>query len=291
MTDVIEGVPYARVERPGCPLCARVNPTRMIAATFGMMAMVAECTDCRLAYQSPRPSLEASLAYMDMRWRSQDAYVADVERQRNRAQAQTAILAPLVGARPRVLDFGAGIGTFVKVARELGWEAVGVERSIPALERATRQNAIDLEPDLYAVDGEFDIITLWDVIEHQRDPVGVVAELRTHLRPGGWMVFETGNWESWNRLATGDAWSLYLFDHQYYFSPASLAAFLSKSGLAEFQILSGRQGAPPEPPADGASEDARSRWDAYRRGIALWPEHASIDIMTVAARRPDVPVP
>lgn len=283
--DLIEGVAYQRVESPGCPLCGRNVPARTIAAGFGMTAMVAECIDCRLAYQTPRPTPEASRAYMDMRWRSNDAYVADGEQQRARARKQLDVLAGLGARGARLLDFGAGAGAFVAAARARGWDAAGVERSTPAVERALRERDVRLHADLATAGKDFDVVTLWDVVEHLRDPRETVAALRAHVRPGGWMLFETGNWESWNRLAAGDAWALYLFDHQYYFSPASLQRMLADAGLVDFRLLPAGECPPPPAPAEGDAA-ARERWDAYQNGVARWPDHASIDIMVAAARNP-----
>ena len=55
--------------------------------------------------------------------------------------------------------------------------------------------------------------------------------LRSRLASGGRIFVETGNYESWLRLLKGDAWSLYLFDHQYYFTPASPETLLSRVGF------------------------------------------------------------
>jgi SAM-dependent methyltransferase len=283
MTDTIEGITYERQERVDCPLCSRAHPARLIAVQFGMKASVAECHDCRIAYQTPRPSVEASLAYMDMRWRSYDAYVADGELQRARAQRYLEVVAALGVPSPRILDFGAGIGTFVRAARDEGWDAVGVERSAAAIERARSEHSVELNVDLSAVDHDFDVITMWDVVEHLRDPSGTVEVLRAHLRPGGWVVLETGNWESGGRLSAGDAWTLYLFDHQYYFSPRSLEEILSRAGLMDFRLMGGQRSPLPASPqgASGVESDTR---EVYQRAIALWPEHASIGIMVAAAR-------
>jgi 2-polyprenyl-3-methyl-5-hydroxy-6-metoxy-1,4-benzoquinol methylase len=174
---------------------------------------------------------------MEMRWRSHDDYVANREQQRTRAQRQLALVGGIVAPGSRLLDFGAGTGTFVRVACEGGWDAVGVERSEVAMERALRENGVVLHSVLPASGANFDVITLWDVVEHLRDPISMVESLRAHLRPGGWMIFETGNWESWNRLAAADAWALYLFDHQYYFSPASLERVLGRAGLMRLRTL------------------------------------------------------
>lgn len=282
--DVIEGVSYARLEEPGCPLCGALHASRTIPVSFGMTAAVAECAACRLAYQTPRPSLEASLAYMEMRWRSQDTYVGDPEHQRARAAKQLELLALVAPAGARVLDFGAGIGTFVRAAGAAGWDARGIERSAAARERAARENGVELQADLADAPGAFDVVTMWDVVEHLRDPRAVVESLRARLRPGGSMIFETANWESWGRLALGDVWGLFLFDHQYYFSPASLQALLEGAGLGDFRLLpvdEVRLAGPPSP-AEGAA--AQAQWAAYLRAAALWPEHATINILVAAAR-------
>jgi 2-polyprenyl-3-methyl-5-hydroxy-6-metoxy-1,4-benzoquinol methylase len=281
-SDVIEGVSYSRGELQGCLLCGKLHPPRIIPVKFGMTAMIAECPECRIAYQTPRPALEASLAYMEMRWRSHDDYVANTAAQRARAEKQLALVGKIAATGRRLLDFGAGTGAFVRVARENGWDATGVDRSRVAVERAFRENGVELSLELSETENRLDFVTLWDVIEHLRDPVGTVQSLRSRLRPGGWMFFETGNWESWNRLAAGDAWGLYLFDHQYYFSPHSLARVLDKAGLVNFQLLPAGKGIGSPSPA------SRDDLNATRESPASapWPQHGAIDIMVAAAQNP-----
>ncbi len=83
----------------------------------------------------------------------------------------------------RLLDIGCGKGQFVGVAREVGWDAWGVEFDEGAVETARHAGSQTVfagsldHPDLPAV---FDVITLWDVIEHLQDPRGVLAQA---LRP------------------------------------------------------------------------------------------------------------
>ncbi len=186
---------------------------------------------------------------------------------------------------PRILDFGAGIGTFVRAARERGWDATGVERSRAAVDRAREELGVALLPSLADAPGTYDVITMWDVIEHVRDPEGVARSLHALLRPGGWIVVETGNWESWQRVASGDAWALYLFDHQYYFSPASLETVLTRAGFHGFTLLSARTATPPPEPPPDADAEARARWATYRHASDAWPAHAAIDVMIAGARR------
>ena len=166
-----------------------------------------------------------------------------------------------------------------------GWDATGTERSGSAIERAKELYGVDLVKDLD--DTRYDVITLWDVVEHLRDPEGIFRMLREHLAPGGYIFVETGNYESWLRLQKGDAWELYLFDHQYYFSPASLSRVLSDAGYTEFQLLKVNRVYPP--PLRGVWRNPVSTvrsWLAWAQARIRWPGHGDVNIMVAAARRP-----
>ncbi|MFM9058661.1 MAG: class I SAM-dependent methyltransferase [Planctomycetaceae bacterium] len=230
--DVIQGRSFPRTEVVHCPLCARHHRPRVLRAGMGMHAVVAECRPCRIAYQSHRPSLAASIAYMDWRWASRDAYVADPEFGARRARFQLDLVRQQRGPTT-LLDFGAGTGTFVRTATDAGYAATGIEHSPVARAEARKRHGVPLVEE---AGDDYDVVTLWDVIEHLRDPIGTLAELRRRMRPDGLLFVETGNWESWSRFVQGDAWGLYLFDHQYYFSPRSLVATLRKAGFRDARL-------------------------------------------------------
>jgi SAM-dependent methyltransferase len=148
----------------------------------------------------------------------------------------------------RLLDVGCGGGTFLWAARDRGWEATGVERSAQLCDvaRETSQgatviNAAFEDADLPA--GTFDAVTMWDVIEHVRDPAAVVNKLASLLRPGGVLVLCTPDEDS---LLTRIGRALYLGSgrryqypalalhptfHTIYFSRASLSGLLRRHGL------------------------------------------------------------
>jgi methyltransferase family protein len=94
-------------------------------------------------------------------------------------------LASLIEARPlRVLDFGCGNGEFLAIARQYGFDAVGVDRST-----ARRDKAGDVFASIDELDGRpFHAITLFEVLEHLDDPSGILKMLRGHLAPGGILI-------------------------------------------------------------------------------------------------------
>jgi SAM-dependent methyltransferase len=279
MIDVIEGREFPRSEEAECLLCDERRPSRKFSVRFGMQAMIAECAECRIAYQTPRPSPEASLAYMNWRWRSPGPYVADRTNQLERAARQVEYVKQQTTKPLRLLDFGAGAGSFVRTARDQGWDVDGIEQSISARERAMAFYGVELRTDFS--EKPYDAATLWDVIEHLRDPISILRMIGEHLRPGGLIFIETGNFENWRRLADEDAWNLYLFDHQYYFTPSSLQAVLARSGFSDFRLLNTNRCRPSLNPKILLRHPSRSmrQWIQWRKAITQWPDHGDINVM------------
>lgn len=284
IVDVIEGQRFSRSEEVGCYICGKTRESRKIRVRFGMYAMVAECPDCGLAFQTPRPSPEASLAYMNWRWRSSDNYVGNPVSQMRRALQQVAYVRQCVQKPTRLLDFGAGAGAFVRAAIDNGWEATGVEQSDAARARAKEFYGVALMPEL----GEerYDVVTMWDVIEHLRDPGGILRAIGEHLTEGGLVFIETGNWQNWQRIAEKDNWGLYLFDHQFYFTPSSLRRVLTISGYNDFSLLNFNRVHPfhlkriiRHPFHMIAS------WREWRKAKTKWPAHGDINVMVVVGRK------
>lgn len=283
--DQIAGQSFVRTEQVGCPICGTRHPSQAIPVRFGAVAHVAVCRRDRLAYQTPRPSPEATLAYMNWRWGSSDTYVDNLDSQLARAARQLAFVHSCEPQRGALLDFGAGAGAFVKSALDAGWQAEGVERSDAARAKAQDRLGLTLHADIPS--REYDVITLWDVVEHLRAPGDVLAMLRGRLKPGGLIVIETGNWESWSRVASGEKWGLYLFDHQFYFSPSALGRIVSEAGYEGFRILNVNRSSP----AGLAGMRTKLRrtlraWAYYAVAMARWPGHGNIGTLIGVARRP-----
>ena len=282
MIDNINGVAYPRQDPIPCPLCGRVNQPRPIPARFGMQTSVAECLPCRLAYQTPRPSDEASRAYMNWRWSSGDRYVTDSESKRRAAREKLRQVEAVCLEPGRLLDFGAGSGAFVRVSIDGGWDAVGVEQSESAIERAKTYYGISLLDTL--PDDRFDAITMWDVVEHLRDPVAVLRLLHDRLGKNGVLFMETGNYENWRRVLEGDRWGLYLLDHHFYFTPHSLEAATARAGFSAFSLLDIDHSAPSLRRTLTRPRWGMRAWRAYRNAQKAWPGHGDINVMVAVAK-------
>jgi SAM-dependent methyltransferase len=141
--------------------------------------------------------------------------------------------------RGRILDVGCGKGRFLSAATTRGWRGVGIEYA-PTLAAKARARGLDVrEGDFLNVDidGEFDVITMWHVLEHLPDPAAGIVRARELLRPTGHLVISVPNIESAQaRLGGGNWFHLDLPRHIFHFSPAALTALLARQGFSVERI-------------------------------------------------------
>lgn len=150
-------------------------------------------------------------------------------------------IATLLGKSPkgiRLCDVGCSRGQFVAAALAAGFSAEGVEPA-PQIAQAARDAGLPvrtglLEDQLYA-DASFDALTLFEVVEHLRAPLPLLAECRRVLKPGGILLISTGNAASWTAAAMGARWDY--FDmardggHVSFFNPRSMATLAANAGF------------------------------------------------------------
>jgi cyclopropane fatty-acyl-phospholipid synthase-like methyltransferase len=143
----------------------------------------------------------------------------------------------------RLLDVGAYIGVFVEVAQAAGWDATGVEPSSWAVEVAQRRGVRVRQgtQDSPWLDGQsFDVITMWDVIEHVPNPSAELARAYALLKPGGVIAVHTMDVDSLAARVMGERWPWLMDMHIHYFSPRTLGQMLQQHG---FEVAwSGAQG-------------------------------------------------
>jgi 2-polyprenyl-3-methyl-5-hydroxy-6-metoxy-1,4-benzoquinol methylase len=209
---------------------------------------IVRCADCGLVYTLPRLSPDAIRAmYQSEYWKSDAAkdfgytdYLADEALYVKTFRMRGAWIARHRPPPARLLDVGCAAGFALTAMRDLGFEVAGVELSQPMVDVARRRLATDrihcgvLEDverqNLFG--GRFDVITMFDVVEHVEDPVALLACARRLLAPGGIVVFETQNVASLFARLLGVRWQHYKFqEHLYHFDPKTAPRLLEKAGL------------------------------------------------------------
>jgi 2-polyprenyl-3-methyl-5-hydroxy-6-metoxy-1,4-benzoquinol methylase len=132
-----------------------------------------------------------------------------------------------------ILDVGAGGGSFVAACKEVRWDAYGIEPCAP-LAMWARQNGRPVEAGGWQdIGGEWDVITLHDVIEHLTDPLTCLRYCRVHLHQGGLIVVEMPEWRSAQAEREGLNWRHILpKQHVALFSEWSARALFERAGLS-----------------------------------------------------------
>jgi 2-polyprenyl-3-methyl-5-hydroxy-6-metoxy-1,4-benzoquinol methylase len=209
---------------------------------------VRRCRGCGFAWVSPRLD-EAGLAAL---YASQSYWKSDAPRTTGYSDYRRDERLYLRTFRRRLefalrdgprggtaLDVGCAAGFCLKVLSDLGFDVYGVEPSAEIARHARERFGFEtihvgqLETSPHPPEF-FDLITMWDVIEHVVDPRALLVKARQLLKPGGMLVVETQNADSAFARLLGRRWHHYKHqEHIYHFTPSTVRELLRS---ADFQI-------------------------------------------------------
>jgi 2-polyprenyl-3-methyl-5-hydroxy-6-metoxy-1,4-benzoquinol methylase len=194
------------------------------------------CKACGFLVQWPLPQATALLdAYGAV---EDPLYTSEKDNRYLTFRKALAFLGPAGGRR--LLDVGAYCGYFVDVAREAGFDAEGIELSRWAVAHArglglpVRNETVEERARSGA---RYDVVTLWDVIEHLPDPRRELEAAARLVRPGGHLHVSTIDARSLVARVLGKRWPWLMDMHVVYFDRSTLPALLDETG---FRVVSRR---------------------------------------------------
>jgi 2-polyprenyl-3-methyl-5-hydroxy-6-metoxy-1,4-benzoquinol methylase len=136
----------------------------------------------------------------------------------------------------KLLDVGCATGYLLEAAKEKGFDVYGVEFSEYSAQLAKQKfgnekihNGI-LEDSPFA-NGFFEVITMFDLIEHVRIPQVVLEKARELLSENGLIMISTPDIGSLSHSLMGKKWTHYKLEHFFYFNKASMNLAAERSGL------------------------------------------------------------
>ena len=252
----VDARPAGASVSPVCPVCDATNPRLRYRLTH---FSIFRCADCAQVYLWPLPSEEEIRRLFANLYTTGDTMLPELRGyyaycfDDSPANPLVQTYEHWLGALERhhrpgtILDIGCGTGLFLAVARRRGWVPFGVDESGEATRHARERFGLDVETGdfaAFAAGGRtFDAITMWDIIEHARRPVELLAAVRGSLAPGGVIGLSTPNERSILDLVAGTLYratggrvtgpleKFYIDQHFLYFSPATLEAGLGRAGL------------------------------------------------------------
>jgi SAM-dependent methyltransferase len=224
-----------------CPLCETPVPE----SKFSIREFVyKKCSACGSLFVANEPStLELARYY------SKDYYEADSSQEKGRKgypsyrKAQESLkdsfkqklrVVRKYITSGHLLDAGAAYGTFLQLASE-GFAGVGLELSEYAAKTARDEFQVDVRVGTIEKapfpDAHFDVIVMWDIIEHLGNPVAALKEVHRMLRPGGFCFISTDDVNHWLvRLLGTKWWGIAPPLHLCHFSKRGMRAAFERAG-------------------------------------------------------------
>ncbi|MBN1823304.1 MAG: class I SAM-dependent methyltransferase [Endomicrobiales bacterium] len=211
------------------------DPSKIISAAGGIMGtqQIVKCSVCGLKYVRPR--LKAGFVVKAYRDSVDENYLSQSAARDITFRKCIEIVEREKQVKGRILDVGAASGNFLKHAKERGWEVSGAEPSKSLAEHGNRNYGVNIfagtlsearYPDAY-----FDVITVWDMLEHSTDPSAELAEMRRILKKDGMLVVNFPDIGTLLAKTAGRYWWFLLSNHLYYFDGRSIKNILSKTGF------------------------------------------------------------
>lgn len=272
-----------------CPFCEGSALIRFKAEAYDSSSncvSVVECTACQAGWQWPvgRTESQSAEIFNQSYSKHEDGTYFDIAKREAVATCQREFVEAHAPVPGRLLDIGCGDGTFGKNLAAAGWNVIGLDPALrvhtvqhfpPGTLTLRGENIVDLPSDRF-----FDVITLWDVVEHIEKPDQLISDAAARLAPGGILIVETGNYQSAGRLQSQKKWWNFQLDHRWYFAPPQLSALLTNVGLDQIAIADrvlrpswkGKTDASP-PRLIGLIKSILKRpW----RAIDLWKSHCAL---------------
>jgi SAM-dependent methyltransferase len=232
------------MDHPRCRICGETDHSLISNRVAGAPASaVYLCGSCGIVYQHPIMTEEEETRfyalefdrYMQSRsgpnWRSPEEHFFSHQ---GEGERRLPLVRPFLDRKQAVLEIGSATGYFLDDLRAYAGTVTGVEPN-PEHARYARSQGIETYPSLDSLgDRSFDCIALYYVLEHARDPVGLLRRLKTLLRASGCVFIEVPNVDD----ALISTYSIPQFSpfywqkaHYYYFSRHTLKHTCERAGF------------------------------------------------------------
>jgi len=200
-----------------------------------------KCKNCGLLFINPQPGWEELSAHYPNEYHAylrKDSKMTAFLRRFGLRKRVRSILKTMPGQKGRLLDVGCATGDFLLTFKEMtGWNVEGLE-IVPEAAAAARAKGLNIiEADLETADleqGSYDVVTLWDVLEHLANPARVLQICYDLLKPGGILVIKCPDPAGKEAILFKENWIGYEApQHLFGFPQAVLISKLIETGFSK----------------------------------------------------------
>lgn len=141
----------------------------------------------------------------------------------------------------RLLDIGCAMGVLLEEAIKKGMKATGIDLSEDAITYCRKHKLTAYAGTVYTVkrlkNNSFDVITAFQIIEHERDPLKMMRRVYSLLKKGGMVILATPNYGGFWRKLMGRRWFGFAHpEHVVLLDFNSMRLLLEKAGFCDIEI-------------------------------------------------------
>lgn len=190
------------------------------------------CASCALAFRWP--TMTADLLDELYRNGTEEAWNNDYA-QRGDWNIAKGFMQKTLSLNDKVLDIGCFDGKFLSSIND-SFVCAGIEINEIAVQSAIKKGIYIVGENISDLDGRYDCITAFDIIEHLHEPKKFISKCFEHINPGGYLIISTGNSESLSFRFMGHLyWYVVVPEHISFLSPSWIK---SHANILKYQIFS-----------------------------------------------------
>ncbi len=202
---------------------------------------IVTCKSCGFKFTNPRPNQNEISKYYKA-----ESYISHTNTskgliakiyhtvRRYTLKGKLNLINNLYPAKGKLLDVGCGTGMFLNEARENGWKVNGIEPDSGARQIAEEINKATIKTEILSSfqNEQFNIITMWHVLEHVHLLNETVEWLKERLSENGSLIIAVPNHESKDAEIYQAQWAAYdVPRHLYHFSQKSIKQLFEQKGF------------------------------------------------------------
>ena len=201
-----------------------------------------KCKRCGLVYLNPRPAQqELNRGYNSEYYKKgiiqEDQTEAGIEKEIEKRLGRAREIIKISSKKKgKLLDIGCALGFFIACLKRYGWEVAGVESSEWSANFAKEKLGLNVfrgTIEEIEFTGYFNVITMYHLLEHLPNPLGILRKVSKILANDGLLVIKGPNLASFDRIWHGkNWWSYHLPFHFYHFTPRTYRMLLEKAGFS-----------------------------------------------------------
>jgi len=225
------------IQREHCPLCHEKGRGRLLEKGGGCYV---KCSRCGLVYSDPATMPEGLKEIAD-EWAAKHHGSEQKLKWEGNAPLQEMVYGPRMWQIDqykyfnRLLEVGCSTGEFLEYASRHGWQVEGCEIAEHTAQIARERVGCEIRRSPFEKSGYeedcFDVVVMWDVIEHLFDPLAALEEAWRVLRPGGLLALTTPNYDSLTRILIGPRWEALIPKHHLFvFDASTIKRLVSVTG-------------------------------------------------------------